>query len=115
VVREVMALADEANQYIDEKKPWVLAKEPGEEEALEAISTTGINLFRLLMLYLKPVLPVTARAAEEFLNITPMSWADAGQPLLDHPIEKFKPLMTRVDPEAIEGMIEDSRENLKPA
>ncbi len=115
VVREVMALADEANQYIDEKKPWVLAKDPEQAEALHAISTTGINLFRLLMLYLKPVLPTTAEAAEEFLNITPMSWADAGQPLLDHPVAKFKPLMTRVDPAAIEGMIEDSRENLKPA
>ncbi len=115
VVREVMALADEANQYIDEKKPWVLAKDPEQTEALHAISTTGINLFRLLMLYLKPVLPTTAKAAEEFLNITPMSWADAGQPLLDHPVSQFKPLMTRVDPAAIEGMIEDSRENLKPA
>lgn len=115
VVREVMAMADEANQYIDEKKPWVLAKDPDQAEALHAISTTGINLFRLLMLYLKPVLPTTAEAAEEFLNTTPMAWADAGQPLLDHPVAKFKPLMTRVDPAAIEGMIEDSRENLKPA
>ncbi len=114
VVREVMTLADEANQYIDEKKPWVLAKDPDQAEALQAISTTGINLFRLLMLYLKPVLPTTANAAEEFLNIPPMTWADSGQPLLDQSIKPFKPLMTRVDPAAIEAMLEDSKENLKP-
>jgi methionyl-tRNA synthetase len=115
VVREVMALADEANQYIDEKKPWVLAKDPDQAEALHAISTTGINLFRVLMLYLKPVLPRTAEAAEAFLQVPAMGWADAGQPLLDHRIERFKPLMTRVDPAAVEAMIEDSRESLKPA
>jgi methionyl-tRNA synthetase len=115
VVREVMALADEANQYIDEKKPWVLAKDPEQAEAVQAINTTGINLFRVLMLYLKPVLPETAAAAERFLGIEPMDWADAGQPLLDHRINAFKPLMTRIDPAAIEAMIEESRDNLKPA
>ncbi|PYZ99940.1 methionine--tRNA ligase [Gammaproteobacteria bacterium 2W06] len=115
VVREVMALADEANQYIDEKKPWVLAKDPDQAEAVQAINTTGLNLFRVLMLYLKPVLPDTAAAAERFLQIPPMEWADAGQPLLDHRIDTFKPLMTRVDPAAIEAMIEESRDNLKPA
>jgi methionyl-tRNA synthetase len=113
VVREVMALADEANQYIDEKKPWVLAKDPDQTEALHAISTTGINLFRVLMLYLKPVLPQTTEAAEGFLQVPSMAWADAGQPLLDHRIERFKPLMTRIDPAAVEAMIEDSRESLK--
>ena len=115
VVREVMALADEANQYIDEKKPWVLAKDPDQAEAVQAINTTGLNLFRVLMLYLKPVLPDTAAAAERFLQIPPMEWADAGQPLLDHRIAPFKPLMTRIDPAAIEAMIEESRESLKPA
>ncbi|RZU98998.1 methionine--tRNA ligase [Spiribacter vilamensis] len=115
VVREVMALADEANQYIDEKKPWILAKDPDQAEAVQAINTTGINLFRVLMLYLKPVLPETAAAAERFLQIPAMEWSDAGHPLLDHEIAAFKPLMTRVDPAAIEAMIADSRESLKPA
>ncbi len=115
VVREVMALADEANQYIDEKKPWVLARDPDAAEDVQAINTTGLNLFRLLMLYLKPVLPQTTAAAEDFLQIRAMDWSDAGQPLLNHDIAAFKPLMTRVDPDAIDAMVEDSRENLKPA
>ena len=114
VIREVMALADEANQYIDEKKPWVLAKDPDQADAVQAVCTTGINLFRLLMLYLKPVLPDTAAGAEDFLNTTPMDWSDAGQPLLDHQLNAFKPLVTRVDPAAIEAMVSESRDNLKP-
>jgi len=114
VVREVMALADEANQYIDEKKPWVLAKDPEQTEAVQAVCTTGINLFRLLILYLKPVLPQTAAAAEQFLNITPMDWSDAGQPLLDHQLNAFKPLVTRVDPAAIDAMVSESQHSLKP-
>ncbi len=114
VIREVMALADEANQYIDEKKPWVLAKDPDQADAVHTVCTTGINLFRLLMLYLKPVLPDTAAAAEEFLNTAPMDWSDAGQPLLDHQLNAFKPLVTRVDPAAIEAMVSESRDNLKP-
>ena len=114
VIREVMALADEANQYIDEKKPWVLAKDRDQADAVHTVCTTGINLFRLLMLYLKPVLPDTAAAAEEFLNTAPMDWSDAGQPLLDHQLNAFKPLVTRVDPAAIEAMVSESRDNLKP-
>ena len=115
VIREVMALADEANQYIDEQKPWVAIKDPEQAPGVQAICTTGINLFRVLMLYLKPVLPETARAAEAFLNVEPMQWADAGQPLLDHEIAAFKPLVTRVDTDAVAAMIDDSKDNLKPA
>ncbi len=111
-VREVMALADLANQYIDEKAPWVVAKQEGREDELHAICSMGINLFRVLIGYLKPVLPVMAEKAEAFLNIEAMGWDSQAEPLLDHAINKFKPLMTRVERDRIEAMIEDSKEDL---
>jgi methionyl-tRNA synthetase len=111
-VREVMALADLANQYIDDKAPWVVAKQPGRDAELHAICTDGINLFRVLTGYLKPILPLMAEKAEAFLNIEPMTWDSQHGPLLDHAIERFKPLMTRVDRDRIGAMIEDSREDL---
>ena len=112
-MREIMLLADEANQYIDENKPWVLIKEPGREAEVQEICTMGLNLFRLLIIYLKPVLPVLARKVESFLNISPLLWQDLDRPLLNHKINKFKPLMTRVEKEDIDAMIEDSKENLQ--
>ena len=112
-IREIMALADLANQYIDEKAPWVVAKQEGQDEQLHAICSMGINLFRVLMGYLKPVLPVMAEQAEAFLKIEPMSWDSQAEPLLNHPINKFKPLMTRVDRDKISAMIEDSKEDLE--
>jgi methionyl-tRNA synthetase len=111
-VREIMALADLANQYIDEKAPWVVAKQEGQDEKLHAICSMGINLFRVLIGYLKPVLPVLAEQAEAFLNVPPMSWDSQAEALLDHAINKFKPLMTRVDRDKISAMIEDSKEDL---
>ena len=111
-VREIMALADQANQYIDEAKPWVLAKEAGRETEVQAVCTMGLNLFRTLMVYLKPVLPRLAEQAEAFLNLPAQSWADVQQPLLGHRVEAYKPLMTRVDPEAVSTMVEESRETL---
>ncbi|WP_435101613.1 methionine--tRNA ligase [Arhodomonas sp. AD133] len=113
-VREIMALADEANQYIDEQKPWVIAKEEGQEQRLQAICTQGLNLFRVLMIYLKPVLPAMGKQAEAFLGLTPQQWGDARKPLLGHTINKFKPLMTRVEPDRIEAMIEESKHTLAP-
>jgi methionyl-tRNA synthetase len=111
-VREIMALADLANQYIDDKAPWVVAKQEGRDAELHAICSSGINLFRVLMGYLKPILPLMAAKAEAFLNIDPMSWDSQREPLLNHAIEKFKPLMTRVDRDRIGAMIEDSKEDL---
>ncbi|MEQ8427245.1 MAG: methionine--tRNA ligase [Gammaproteobacteria bacterium] len=111
-MRDIMALADKANQYIDENKPWVIAKEEGRDEELQAICSMGINCFRLLMLYLKPVLPLMAEKAEEFLGIEPLQWQDREQPLTGHRINKFKPLMTRIEKEQIEAMIDDSKEDL---
>jgi len=111
-MREIMLLADEANQYIDQNKPWSLIKEPGKELDVQNICSMGINLFRLLMIYLKPVLPVMVKDAETFLNIAPLTWSDLDTPLLDHKINKFTPLITRVDKEHIDAMIDNSKEDL---
>jgi len=112
-VREIMALADKANQYIDEKQPWVVAREEGREQELRDICSMGINLFRVLMAYLRPILPGTAESAETFLNVPPLQWRDVTTPLLDHEINKFKPLMTRVDPKKVEAMVEASKEDMQ--
>ncbi|MGD9297089.1 MAG: methionine--tRNA ligase [Chromatiales bacterium] len=114
-MRSIMALADKANQYIDEKQPWVIAKEEGKDEELQEICSMGLNLFRVIACYLKPVLPTTIEAAEAFLNVDPLVWDDAKTPLHGHVIGKFKPLMTRVDPKQIEAVVEDSKEDLEAA
>ncbi|NOQ77435.1 MAG: methionine--tRNA ligase [Methylococcaceae bacterium] len=111
-MREIMALADKANQYIDEKKPWLVAKEEGKDAELHDICSMGINLFRLLVAYLKPVIPVLAENTEDFLNIESQVWPTDAQPLLDHEIKKFKPLMTRVEADKIEAIVEASKDNL---
>jgi methionyl-tRNA synthetase len=100
-IRMIMALADKANQYIDEKKPWVLAKQPDSLPNVQAICTMGLNLFRLLMLFLKPVLPKMAENAEKFLNIGALKWDDIKKPILNHKINNFIALMQRVDQEKI--------------
>jgi methionyl-tRNA synthetase len=112
-MRTIMHLADKANVYIDEKQPWVVAKQEGQEQQLHEICTMGINLFHVLMTYLKPVLPVTAQKAEEFLNIKPMSWLNYTVPLTSHSINKFKPLMTRVENDKIDAMLEASKQHLE--
>lgn len=100
-VKEIMLLADRANQYIDFNKPWSLAKEAGREQDVQLICTQGLNLFRILTLYLKPILPITAAKAEAFLNIAELKWEDVTTALLNHAIQKFEPLMQRVTPEQI--------------
>ena len=112
-MREIMALADKANAYIDDKKPWLLAKQEGEEQALQDVCSVGINLFRLLVAYLKPVLPALAQQAQVFFNDEISSWVDSLQPLLNHKINEFKPLMTRVDADKIAAIVEASKENLE--
>ncbi len=110
--REVMTLADKANQYIDEQKPWALAKEKGKEDELQAICSMGLNLFRVLMGYLAPVLPVMAAEVEKFLNIERSTWGNIATPLTHHTIGKFEPLMTRVDASQVTAMIEASKSDL---
>ncbi|MDD5462122.1 MAG: methionine--tRNA ligase [Methylococcales bacterium] len=112
-MREIMALADKANQYIDEKKPWLLAKEDGKDSELHEVCSMGLNLFRLLAAYLKPVTPALAKNAEHFLNSPIDGWVDQLQPLTGHTINDFSPLMTRVDADKIAVIIEASKENLE--
>lgn len=104
--REIMTLADLANQYIDDKKPWLLAKDPERLNEARDICTQGINLFRQLMIYLKPILPQTTLKAEEFLNAGELQWHDLEQPLLNHRILPFKPLMLRVDSDRVAQMLQ---------
>ena len=111
-MRDIMALADKANQYIDEMKPWTLAKEEGKDQEVHDICTMGINLFKVLVTYLKPVLPQTVEQAEAFLNVEPLQWSDSDKPLLNHAINKFKPLMTRIETDKINAITEDSKETL---
>ncbi|THB67880.1 MAG: methionine--tRNA ligase, partial [Gammaproteobacteria bacterium] len=112
-IREIMALADKANQYIDEKKPWTLAKEEGREKEVQDSCSMGINLFKILITYLKPVLPEIAAKSEQFLNIEELNFNNIDQPLANHKINKFKPLVTRIDPEQVAKMVESSKENLE--
>ncbi len=109
-MRLIMSLADQANQYIDEHKPWILAKDPDQLARVQLVCTQGINLFRVLLTYLKPVLPALTAKAERFLAAGELSWESIKQPLLDHKIEKFKPLLTRVDNKAVANMVESVRE-----
>ncbi|MEQ6884500.1 methionine--tRNA ligase [Salicola sp. Rm-C-2C1-2] len=110
-MKRVMELADRANQYVDEQKPWVLAKDESTRDQVQAISTNALNMFRILMTYLAPVLPETARNAEAFLNTT-LDWNRLDDHLLNHGINKFKPLMKRIDSNQIEAMLEASKEDV---
>ena len=114
-MREIMKLADKANQYIDEHKPWQLVKEEGKEAQVHDVTSLAINLFRVLMTYLKPVLPVMAKQAEDFLNVDALNWADIKHPLTKHQINKFKPLMSRIEDEQIEAVIEASKQDMAQA
>ena len=111
-IRKIMALADRANQYIDANKPWVLAKQDGMEQTVQAVCSVGLNLFRVLMTYLQPVLPAMAAEVECFLNIPAMRWNAVETPLTSHTINKFKPLMTRVEEEKIDAMLNESKDSL---
>ncbi len=111
-IREIMALADAANQYIDNKKPWQAIKEEGREQEVHDVCSMGLNLFRQLMIYLSPVLPVMAEKTCDFLNIDAMQWSDAQNALTAHEIKKFKPLMMRVEEDKIQAMIDASKEEI---
>jgi methionyl-tRNA synthetase len=110
-MREIMQLADRANQYIDERKPWVLAKDENTAAEVQAVCTQGLNLFRVLMIYLTPVLPAMADKVADFLGTDAKKWQDRSTPLLNKAINSFKPLMTRVDPASVEKMIESSKQS----
>jgi methionyl-tRNA synthetase len=105
-IRLIMDCADKVNQYIDANKPWALAKDESRLDEVHAICSMGINLFRVLLTYLKPVLPRMAQASELFLNEKPLQWESIDKPLLNHSINKFEPLMQRVEPEKIQALLE---------
>lgn len=112
-MREIMALADQANAWIAEQAPWALNKQADKQAAVQTICSFAINLFRLLVLTLKPVLPALAAKAEVYLNIKPLAWSDYVTFLADHQLNDFTPLMTRIEAEQVAAMIEDSKEDLK--
>lgn len=109
-MRDIMALADQANQYIAEREPWALAKQKDQAEQVQAICTQGLNLFRQLIIYLTPVLPELAAKTENFLNIDTLQWQDAKRPLLKHKINKFKPMLTRIEFDKVKAMVEASKQ-----
>ncbi len=112
VVREITALADRANQFIDEQKPWAKIKQDNLQKEVQDICSIGLNLFRLLILYLKPILPVMAKQAEQFLNIPPLQWDDHKTVLADHHIKTFTPLAERIDKQKVEAMMDEAKEDL---
>ncbi|MGB0467671.1 MAG: methionine--tRNA ligase [Pontibacterium sp.] len=114
-MREIMALADKANQYIDAAEPWVLARQEGKEQEVQDCCSMGINLFRVIVTYLAPVLPQVAEDVKAFLNLEDLAWDGIHEPLLSHQINKFKPLMQRVEPEKIEALIEESKQTMAAA
>ena len=104
-MREIMALADLANQYVDEKQPWVLAKDETKQQEVQDICSQGINMFRAIITYLKPVLPELAAKSEVFLNAGELHWSSVAEPLFNTEIIKFKPLMTRIEEATVDGML----------
>ena len=107
-MREIIALADRANQYIDDKKPWVMAKDEALEDEVQAVCSVGINLFRVLATYLKPVLPKMAEKSEAFLRCS-LDWTALDAPLMAHELAPFEPLLQRVDADVVTAMVEASK------
>ena len=114
-IRAIMALADKANRYIEDRKPWVMAKDERLQQDVQLVCTQGLNLFRALAIYLLPVLPKVAEDARALFGEGPWLWQSAQAPLLNHDIASYKPILTRIDPEQVEKMIEQSKEPLADA
>ena len=114
-MREIMALADRANEYIDQVKPWVLIKDESKLDEVQAACTMGLNLFRALITYLQPVLPQVAADAARFLNLEAIHWDALRTPLLNHTVNKYERLMERVEEAPVHAIIEDSKESAAPA
>ena len=113
-MRLIMALADKANRYIDDNKPWVMIKDEEKLDAVQRVCTQGLNMFRSLMVYLEPVIPEVAGRARAFLGEEQWRWADASTPRLDVTINRFTPLLGRVEPEQVQRMLEQSKEAQQP-
>jgi methionyl-tRNA synthetase len=109
-MRSIMALADKANRYIEQKKPWAMAKDESQLPDVQAVCTEGLNMFRTLMVYLTPVIPAVAEQVQKLFNEGPWGWQAAGDPLLAHTISTYEPLLTRIDAKQVERMVEQSKE-----
>jgi methionyl-tRNA synthetase len=109
-LRAIMSLADRANRYIEDQKPWAMVKEESRLDDVQLVCTQGLNLFRTLMIYLTPVIPGVAEDAQALFGESTWQWESAAAPLLDRPIAAYKPLLTRIESRQIESMIEQSRE-----
>ena len=108
-MRLITELADLANQYITRHEPWKLAKDADRQGEMQAICSQGINLFRILAIYLQPIVPAMTESAREFLGVAPFAWADIDQPLLDHRVGEFRPLFKRMEKKDLDNLIEASK------
>ena len=109
-MRLIMSLADEANRYLENKKPWLMVKDASQADAVQDVCTQGLNMFRTLMIYLTPVLPSLATETQSLFNEAPWDWSASGSPLLNHSINKYKPLLRRVEPAQVQKMVEQSKD-----
>lgn len=105
-VKLIMTVVDEVNQYVDTAKPWLLAKEEGKDNELHQVCSTLINVFRIIAIYLKPIVPLLVEQIEVFLQVKPLQWTDLDSLLLAHDINNYKHLITRVEPTMVDKMIE---------
>lgn len=108
-VREITALADRANRYIAAHEPWKHVGDPARRAEVHGVCSLGVNLFRALVVYLKPILPALAAKAEAFLQVPALAWEDACAPLLSHRIRRYEPLVTRMDGKALRRVVEATR------
>jgi methionyl-tRNA synthetase len=114
-VRDIMALADKANKYVDSEEPWVKIRDEATVKDVHLISSVSLNLFRLLTLYLKPAIPAIAQQVEAFLNIAPLCWSDVEKVLENHTINRFKPMVKRIEMKQVEAMIDESKSEAETA
>jgi len=112
-MRQIMSLADKANRYIEEKKPWLMIKDESQVHEVQRVCTQGLNLFRTLMIYLTPVIPGIADKSKELFNEKKWEWSDISSPILGKKIQKYKPLLTRIDKEKVKKMMEIPKEESK--
>lgn len=113
-IKEIMWLADEANKFVDDFKPWLLAKDPDKADELHTVSSFSIEIFKILMTLLKPIVPELAKRAETFLN-SELTWDDIRKPLISHKVNTFKALYNRIDMKQVEALVEASKEEVKAA
>ncbi|TQV71638.1 methionine--tRNA ligase [Aliikangiella marina] len=114
-IREIMSIADKANKYVDSEEPWVKIKDETTAPQVQVVSTVCLNVFKILTIYLKPAIPAMAEKVEAFLNVEPLQWSDISEVLQGRTVNKFKPMVQRIDPKKLEAMIEEGKEEAAAA